>query len=111
MKKSESNIKAIDDFVDGADSNIRTKKVVDKKKPVSFSATDKQLAEIQGLVKKYNALAYKNDNRQEINRSDLIMAMKSHFEKMSDIEFYKEINKLGSVDLSRVIFRQHAKTL
>ncbi len=98
MKKGQSTIKAIDDFIDGADSNEnirRNKKEVDKKKPVSFSATEKELREIQDLVKKYNSLAYQDDS-QAINRSDLIMAMKSHFEAMEDQEFYKTISKLLS---------------
>lgn len=94
MKKSESNIKAVDEFVEGANSNVRSKKIMDKKKPVSFSATDKQLSELQGLVKKYNALAYEFNHGKEINRSDLIMAMTLHFENMSDVDFYKEVSRL-----------------
>lgn len=93
MKKSESSLKAMDAFVDGADSSSLRSKLVDKKKPISFSATAKETKELQDLVSKYNSLAYKKDCK-EINRSDLIMAMKSHFENMGDIEFFELINKI-----------------
>jgi translation initiation factor RLI1 len=96
MKKSESTIKAIDEFISGAESNesVRhSKNKQDKKKPASFSATDKELRSLQELVKKYNSLAYENST-QEINRSDFIMAMKSHFEAMNDKDFYNLVIKI-----------------
>lgn len=99
LKKSDSSVKEAIAFIEGADSTQTESKprlqVVDKKKPLTISATKNEAKDLQDLVKKYNSISYsKEAGDNEINRSDLVIAMTSHFMMMDDDLFFKEVNNL-----------------
>lgn len=99
LKKSQASVKDPNTFIDNAETipPATKKKVSDKKKPVSISLTSKDSKELQDLVKKFNRISYdKSDGDVEINRSDLVNAMKNHFIEMNDNDFFNLINKLIS---------------
>jgi hypothetical protein len=99
LKKSNSLVKDATAFVEAADqAEPKISKIkLDKKKPFTISTTINEGKALQDLVKKYNAIAYnREDGEKEINRSELVIAMKTHFEQMNDDNFFEIVNKLIS---------------
>lgn len=98
LKESEDRAKSATSFVDAVElprKNVgRPKTNREITKPVSISLTDTEKKQLDDQVKRYNLLAYQNDNDVTLTRSDVIRLMTQHLAQLDDDKYLNLINKL-----------------